>query len=65
MAGSATWTWTIVSDTAVRKNGAKTTAGALAAGESVFAAGPVVTGNRDARLIVIRTGSETAQTSLS
>jgi hypothetical protein len=31
----------------------------------VFAAGPVTGGNRDARLIVIRTGSETAQTSLS
>jgi hypothetical protein len=60
-----TWTWLIVGDTVVRKNGAKTTAKALSAGESVFAAGPVASGNRDARLIVIRTGSESAQTSLS
>jgi hypothetical protein len=60
-----TWTWLIVGDTVVRKNGGKTTASALSAGESVFAAGPVTGGNRDARLIVIRTGSEKAQTSLS
>src|SRR5271170_5467374 len=34
-----TWTWLIVSDTAVRQNGKKTTASALAAGETVFAGG--------------------------
>ena len=60
-----TWTWLIVSDTVVRKNGSTTPASALSAGESVFAAGPVASGNRDARLIVIRTGSESTQTSLS
>ncbi len=49
-----TWTWKIVSDTAVRKNGAKTTASALSAGEQAFAAGPVVSGARDARLIIVR-----------
>ena len=49
-----TWAWTIVSDTVVRKGGSKTTASALAAGETVFAGGPVVNGARDARLIVIR-----------
>ena len=49
-----TWTWKIVSDTVVRKNGAKTTASALSAGETVFAGGPVVSGARDARLIIIR-----------
>ena len=49
-----TWAWTIVSDTVVRKSGSKTTASALAAGETVFAGGPVVNGARDARLIVIR-----------
>jgi hypothetical protein len=49
-----TWTWVIVSDTVVRKNGAKTTTSALSAGETVFAAGPVTSGARDARLIVIR-----------
>jgi len=68
-----TWSWQIVSDTVVRKNGTKTTTSALSAGETVFAAGPVVSGARDARLIVIRpasaspgpSGSESAQTSLS
>jgi len=69
-----TWTWQIVSDTVVRKNSAKTTTGALSAGETVFAGGPVIGGARDARLIVIRpaasgstgsSGSQSAQTSLS
>ena len=74
-ADGTTWTWQIVSDTVVRKNGAKTTTSALSAGETVFAGGPVVSGAKDARLIVIRaagssgpsgpSGSESAQTSLS
>jgi hypothetical protein len=77
-ADGTTWTWQIVSDTVVRKNGAKTTASALSAGETVFAGGPVVNGAKDARLIVIGAsgssgssgsstppGSESAQTSLS
>jgi hypothetical protein len=74
-ADGTTWTWHIVSDTVVRKNGAKATTSALSAGETVFAAGPVVSGTRDARLIVIRpagssssptpAGSQSAQTSLS
>ena len=69
------WTWHIVSDTVVRKNGGKTTMSALSAGQTVFAGGPVVSGTRDARLIVIRpdgapgssgpAGSQSAQTSLS
>jgi hypothetical protein len=67
-----TWSWQIVSDTVVRKNGSKTTTNALSAGETAFAGGPVVSGARDARLIVIRsaapssgpTGSAPAQTSL-
>ena len=49
-----TWIWLIVSDTVVRKNGSKTTTSALSAGETVLAAGPVASGARDARLIVIR-----------
>ena len=49
-----TWTWLIVSDTVVRQNGSKTTTSALAGGQAVFAAGPVVNGAKDARLIVIR-----------
>ena len=67
-----TWTWLIVSDTVVRKNGSKATTSALSAGEKVFAGGPVVSGSRDARLIIIRaagtpapSGSQSAQTSLS
>jgi hypothetical protein len=48
------WTWVIVSNTVVREKGSKTTTSALATGDLVFAAGPVVNGARDARLIVIR-----------
>lgn len=73
-ADGTTWTWHVVSDTVVRKNGSKTTTSALSAGETVFAGGPVMNGARDARLIVIRpsgsagsvpSGSQSAQTSLS
>ena len=74
-ADGTTWTWQIVTDTVVRKNGAKTTTGALSAGDTVFAGGPVVSEAKDIRLIVIRavassgssgpSGSESAQTSLS
>jgi len=71
-ADGTTWAWHIVSNTVVRQNGSKTTTSALSAGETVFAGGPVVSGTRDARLIVIRpdrssvpTGSQSAQTSLS
>jgi len=77
-ADGTTWTWHLVSDTVVRQSGSKTTTSALSAGETVFAAGPVVSGTRDARLIVIRpsgpagsstaptpAGSQSAQTSLS
>jgi hypothetical protein len=69
-----TWTWQIVSDTVVRKNGGKTTASALTAGEKAFAGGPVVSGARDARLIIVRpaastgsgtSGSQSTSTSLS
>ena len=48
------WTWVSVSNTVIRENGSKTTAGALSAGQTVFAGGPVAGGTRDARLIVIR-----------
>jgi len=73
-ADGTTWTWHVVSDTVVRKNGAKTTTSALSAGETVFAGGPVVNGARDARVIIIKPagsgpanpgGSQSAQTSLS
>ena len=76
-ADGTVWTWTIVGDTVVRKGGSKTTTSALSAGELVFAGGPVVNGDKDARLIVIRTpksatpspsssaGSDSDKTSLS
>jgi hypothetical protein len=76
-ADGTTWTWHVVSDTVVRKNGAKATTSALSAGETVFAGGPVVSGARDARLIIIRpsgpagsgsvnpSGSQSAQSSLT
>ena len=49
-----TWTWVLVSDTVVRESGNKTTTSALAAGEPVWVGGPVVSGAKDARLVVIR-----------
>jgi hypothetical protein len=60
-----TWTWLIVSDTVVRQNGTKTTAGALATGQTVFAGGPVLSGAKDARLIVIRPGGSASGSSSS
>ena len=64
-ADGTTWTWQIVSDTVVRKNGAKTTTSALSAGETVFAGGPVVSGAKDARLIVIRAAGSSSDGSSS
>lgn len=73
------WTWVVVSDTVVRQSGKKTATSALSPGELVFAGGPVVNGDKDARLIVIRktasssgssgssssSGSDSAKTSVS
>jgi hypothetical protein len=71
-ADGTVWTWEIVSDTVVRQGGKKTATSALAPGETVFAGGPVVSGARDARLIVIRaaassgsSGSDSSKTTLS
>ena len=70
-ADGTTWTWVTVSDTVVRQGGKKTSNSALSAGETVFAGGPVVSGAKDARLIIIRkpgssgaTGSTSASASL-
>ncbi|MGH3150247.1 MAG: hypothetical protein ACRDOB_05905 [Streptosporangiaceae bacterium] len=60
-----TWTWVIVSDTVVRQNAAKTTTSALAAGQTVFAGGPVVNGAKDIRLIVIRPAGSGSSSSSS
>jgi hypothetical protein len=50
-----TMTWLLVSNTVVRDHG-KSTTSALAGGQLVFVGGPVVSGAKDARLIVIRSG---------
>jgi hypothetical protein len=70
-ADGTTWTWVTVSDTVVRQGGKKTTTSALSPGETVFAGGPVVSGAKDARLIIITkpgssgaTGSTSASASL-
>jgi hypothetical protein len=49
-----TWTWSLAGNTVVRENGAKTQRSALATGQPVWVGGPVVSGAKDARLIVIR-----------
>ena len=52
-----TWTWTLVSDSVVRKDGQVSTRSELAKGERVFAGGLAVSGAKDIRLIIIRTAS--------
>ena len=49
-----TETWTLTGNSVVREHGKKTTDGALASGQLVFAGGPVTGGAHDIRLIVIR-----------
>jgi hypothetical protein len=49
-----TETWHLVGSTVVREHGKKTAASALTSGEPVWVGGPVLSGARDARLIVIR-----------
>jgi hypothetical protein len=49
-----TWIWDLVSSTVVRESGKKTTTSALTSGEPVWVGGPVVSGAKDARLVVIR-----------
>jgi hypothetical protein len=49
-----TWSWNLVSNTVVREHGTKTSTSALASGEPVWLGGPVVSGAKDARLVVIR-----------
>lgn len=53
-ADGTTWTWDLVSNTVVRENGSKTSQSALATGEPVWVGGPVLSGVRDARLVVIK-----------
>jgi hypothetical protein len=58
-----TWTWDLAANTVVRENGAKTQRSALATGQPVWVGGPVVSGAKNARLIVIRPPSPGSRTS--
>ena len=53
-ADGTTWSWDLVSNTVVRENGARTSQSALATGEPVWVGGPVLSGVKDARLVVIK-----------
>jgi hypothetical protein len=53
-ADGTVWTWALVSKTVVRSTGGKISESSLAAGEPVWAGGPVVSGTKDARLIFVR-----------
>jgi hypothetical protein len=64
-ADGTTWTWDIVSDTVVRHNGAKVASSTLATGQAVFVGGPVTSGNKGARLIVIKPDTGSSGTSSS
>jgi hypothetical protein len=67
-ADGVTWTWALTGTSVVREDGTKEaqgTAGAqstLRQGQTVFAGGPVISGTRDARVIVIREAGTTAGT---
>jgi hypothetical protein len=52
-ANGTAWTWQYTSSTVVRKGGVKVSRSDLYSDEHVLLAGPVVSGMRDARLIVI------------
>ncbi len=52
-----TWTWVEQSNTVIRQGGKKASTSALTAGEHVFAAGPVVSGAYQARLIAVQQAS--------
>ena len=52
-ANGTTWTWQYTSSTVVRTGGAKVSRSDLSTGEHVLLAGPVVSGARDARVILI------------
>jgi len=62
-ADGTTWTWDLVSSSVVRESGKKTSISALTTGEPVWVGGPVVSGAKDARLIVIRPPSGSSASS--
>jgi hypothetical protein len=51
------WTWVLDSSTVIRQDRQRVTASELSVGEQVFAGGPVVSGDYDAMLVVIRPAS--------
>jgi hypothetical protein len=52
-ANGTAWTWQYESATAVRQGGQKVSRSDLSTGQHVLVAGPVTSGNRDARVIII------------
>ena len=52
-ANGTTFTWNYVSDTTVRQAGQKVSRSDLATGDHVLVAGPVSSGSRDARVIIV------------
>jgi hypothetical protein len=52
-ANGTTWTWNYVSDTTVRQARQKVSRSDLASGEHVLVAGPVTSGSRDARVVIV------------
>jgi hypothetical protein len=62
-ADGTTWTWDLVANTVVRENGSKTSQSALTTGEPVWVGGPVLSGVKDARLIVIKPPSGSSASS--
>jgi hypothetical protein len=57
------WTWVLDSSTVIRQDRQRVTASALSVGEQVFAGGPVVSGDYDAMLVVIRPASSSSSPS--
>jgi hypothetical protein len=52
-ANGTTFTWKYESDTTVRKGGQKASISDVSTGEHVLVAGPITSGNRDARVIIV------------
>jgi hypothetical protein len=52
-ANGTTFTWQYESDTTVRKGGQKASISDVSTGEHVLVAGPITSGNRDARVIIV------------
>ncbi len=52
-ANGTTWTWQYESATTVRKGGQKVSISDIAKGERVLVAGPITSGARDARVVII------------